>query len=512
LSASPTVSHAFISYVHENDEQVDSLCSFLEAAGISVWRDRNELWPGDDWKIQIRRAIQRGALAFIVCFSEESMTKVRSYQNEELNLAIEEYRLRPPGNPWIFPVRFGDVSLPEYELAPGKTLASLQWTDLFGSKRDPGLARLIVSISRVIGSPLTAPAHTDDSSQEVAAEIASGKTASPEGGEPEKLSAARHDRHGISYVKSLLRDSARDIELDDFITELADAARQKCLDSATFPTSSDELRSIPSAAEYIIERVEQYWQIVRPLSESFATGCAWGAKEHEALWSRAIKTISNTTPMEGGNTLLLNIRAYPRIITMYAASLGAVSRKNYSALRAITVDAKYRENGRIIPVIDANYIHKPFSAAPEFATVLAWHTAGEDFDGSKIIRLQQRGGNRITPVSDDLHLRLRSALKPLIRDDEQFDEQFDEMEIMLGRVAADAATLVAEENKIYVPGGWVGRYVWHDRTRFEELRNQLNSEQGAWVPLQSGLFGSSVDRATKAFAAMSEIIGRTNTF
>jgi hypothetical protein len=73
---------------------------------------KNELWPGDEWKIEIRRAIQRNALAFIACCSEASTAKDRSYQNEELILASEEYRLRRPGRPWIFPVRFGDVEPP----------------------------------------------------------------------------------------------------------------------------------------------------------------------------------------------------------------------------------------------------------------------------------------------------------------------------------------------------------------------------------------------------------------
>lgn len=95
-SAAPNISHAFISYVHEDSDAVDDLVSFLEAAGIQVWRDRQQLWPGDEWKAQISRAIQRDALAFIACFSEKSVARAKSYQYEELVLAVEEYRQRTP--------------------------------------------------------------------------------------------------------------------------------------------------------------------------------------------------------------------------------------------------------------------------------------------------------------------------------------------------------------------------------------------------------------------------------
>jgi hypothetical protein len=150
MSSAAPGGHAFISYVREDGARVDALESFLDAAGIRVWRDKNELWPGDDWKIEIRRAIQNGTLAFVACFSENSAAREKSYQNEELVLAAEEYRLRPPGRPWLFPVRFADAAVPEFDLGTGRTLDSLQRSDLFGDIREPELARLAASIRRVL--------------------------------------------------------------------------------------------------------------------------------------------------------------------------------------------------------------------------------------------------------------------------------------------------------------------------------------------------------------------------
>ena len=47
----------------------------LEAAGIPVWRDTADLWPGEDWRMNIRRAITDNALVFIACFSLVSLAR-----------------------------------------------------------------------------------------------------------------------------------------------------------------------------------------------------------------------------------------------------------------------------------------------------------------------------------------------------------------------------------------------------------------------------------------------------
>jgi hypothetical protein len=115
----------FISYVRDDSRSVDELQRVLEQADIPVWRDTDDLWPGEDWKANIRRAITAHALVFLACFSELSLRRGRSFRNEELVLAIEQLRLRPPGNPWLIPVRFDECPIPDLDnLMPvGRTLA-----------------------------------------------------------------------------------------------------------------------------------------------------------------------------------------------------------------------------------------------------------------------------------------------------------------------------------------------------------------------------------------------------
>ena len=279
-SALLNIGHAFISYVHEDSDDVDALCIFLEAAGIQVWRDRDQLWPGEEWKVQIRRAIQRDALAFIACFSENSAARAKSYQNEELVLAVGEYRLRPPGRPWLFPVRFSDVDMPEFDLGSGKTLDALQRTDLFGSARESGLARLALSISRVI-APQQLPSNSvtppKSSTSEVGKAAATQRTDHRHANEvPDDSADMVAELSPTKQMKSLLRDASKDIELDDYVTDLADSARRQCLDPVRFPTSADELRLTVSATRFVINRVRPVLADNSTPGGSFGSGLFMG--------------------------------------------------------------------------------------------------------------------------------------------------------------------------------------------------------------------------------------------
>ena len=142
--------HAFISYVHEDSGEVDALQRTLEAAGVRVWRDTSDLWPGEDWRAKIKRAITDNALVFIACFSQTSLAREKSYQNEELTLAIEQLRMRSPDLPWLIPVRFDECEVPDRDIGGGRTLTSIQRADLFGDRSDEGAARLVAAVLRIL--------------------------------------------------------------------------------------------------------------------------------------------------------------------------------------------------------------------------------------------------------------------------------------------------------------------------------------------------------------------------
>jgi hypothetical protein len=516
VAGSPGAGQVFISYVHEDAESVDALREILEAAGIEVWLDRDQLGPGDDWKLQIRRAIQDNSLAFIACFSTQSVSRTRSYQNEELTIAAEEFRLRPPGTPWLFPVRFDDINIPYFDLGAGRTLDSIQRTDLFGPAREPAQTRLAVRIAQMFQS---APEMLPDeratalvNSHQAKVPEAPARTGVEEADLPDDASREVPARV-VVYLKQLLRDPNKDIELDDLVTETAAVARRQCLDTVRFPNSAVGMQSNIAAAREVVERADGYWSIIRPLAAQLAIGCAWGKEEHNPLWKSAMRTIANTTFSEGGLTILIDLRAYPRVMTLYAAGLGAVARENYSALRSVTLDAKLPAGGLNHPVILFCNPWRPFSAAPPLAEAMVRHTEGRDLNDYELQAIiNSSGGHRKTPVSDDLHKRLRETLRPVIRDDGDYDDTFDRLEVLLGLIAQDAASQEDEPvQHSYVVGGWPGRYAWRTTSgsdTFAEISKESLSAGSNWPPLGCGLFGGSTSRVEAAFSKLAPKVER----
>jgi hypothetical protein len=149
--------HAFISYAHANSGKVDQLQRALETAGIRVWRDATELSPGEDWHARIRDAITQNSLAFIACFSRQSVARMASYQNEELTLAIEEMRKRSPGVPWLIPVRLNDCDIPDRDIGGGRTLSSIHRADLFGPGAKASADKLVAVVLKILRRDSIAP-------------------------------------------------------------------------------------------------------------------------------------------------------------------------------------------------------------------------------------------------------------------------------------------------------------------------------------------------------------------
>lgn len=352
-----------------------------------------------------------------------------------------------------------------------------------------------MSVLRIVDSAgSSTPTH--------AAETSSVVTPEPAAPVPADLSAPTSP----AELKKLLRGTTKDIELDDYLTALADRTRQACLDPVEFPTTSDALRQGNSAAaEFVIERCDRYWELAKPICEAILIGCAWGTREHDALLARAMKVIGNTTPLEGGQQVLLDLRAYPRILTLYAGAIGALARDNLKALHSISVDTKHRREGENVPLIGVCNIWLPFSTADWIASAVARHTDGAPATAEEIDGFTRHSGGRKTPVSDDIHTRLRDIARQAIPDDDDYGEIFDRVEVILGVIAQDVYNTERAASR-YTHGGWVGRYAWRSNGRtnmFDTVRTELAQDGNSWPPLGAGFFGGEKERAEAVFEELN---------
>jgi hypothetical protein len=454
--------HAFISYVHEDEERADQLQDALEAAGIKVWRDKDDLFPGSDWATEIRTAITSGSLAFIACFSDASDSRDSSYQYEELILAIDQFRKLPPNRQWLFPVRFDDVAMPEYSLGASRTFDSIHRTDLFGPRRDSNLIRLTTTVAKLVGgeqAPQRSKALTGE--------------AEPPG----------------RRVKQFLREPSLEIELDELVMGVAAKIRDG-LKGDRFSTNVLTGRSDQEWLDLIADRLKAYQEIVRPLAEIFVVGGAWGELKHSSLWSRAIALVMSAR-QDSGSTRLLELQDFIPLYLTYAFAMAATARENYYGLNEFLMTPCRRLNEKQ-PMIERLHTATVFHSSDGWLPTLVTLRAEGQTVSTENLRNYSK---RLTPMSDYLFHAMKPLLTSLIPDERDFDENFDQTEILLA-IKAKTSREDALAAGRYAHGSWYGRYTWKSRYYgrgrgpVDDLLQRYSEQGPKWKPLQQGLFKS----------------------
>lgn len=123
--------HAFLCHSHADKNAVRSLYLRLRKDSVLAWLDQENLLPGQNWRIEIRRAILKSDIV-IVCLSR-SFDQKKGFRHEEISIALEKANLLPPGEIYIIPVRLEKCDMPE-------SLGHLHRVDLFEAG---GYAKLI---------------------------------------------------------------------------------------------------------------------------------------------------------------------------------------------------------------------------------------------------------------------------------------------------------------------------------------------------------------------------------
>jgi hypothetical protein len=140
-----TAKHVFLSYCHDNRDEVARLRAELKERGETVWWDEDIL-PGQDWKQAIRQAL-RDSYAMVLCLSRESQLRDATGIYPEAFDAIGIYRQYGPGKIFLIPVRLNECEIPLVEIDDTRTLDRLQNIDLFPPQhRDAALQRLVRAI------------------------------------------------------------------------------------------------------------------------------------------------------------------------------------------------------------------------------------------------------------------------------------------------------------------------------------------------------------------------------
>jgi len=126
----------FLCHASGDKPQVRALYKRLVAEGVDAWLDQEKLLPGQDWRVEIPRAV-RVADVVVVCLSNKSITK-EGYIQKEIKFALDVADEKPEGAIFIIPARLEDCPVPD-------KLSRWHWVDLF---EENGYAKLLRSLKK----------------------------------------------------------------------------------------------------------------------------------------------------------------------------------------------------------------------------------------------------------------------------------------------------------------------------------------------------------------------------
>lgn len=108
---SPQRLRAFLCHSSGDKSHVRDIYHRLIAKGVEAWLDEESLLPGQDWELEIRKAIRRTHVV-IVCLSQGSTNK-RGYIQKEIKFALDEADKQLEGDIYMIPVKIEACDLPD---------------------------------------------------------------------------------------------------------------------------------------------------------------------------------------------------------------------------------------------------------------------------------------------------------------------------------------------------------------------------------------------------------------
>jgi hypothetical protein len=108
----------------------------LRNDGYEPWLDEEDLIPGQDWQIEIPKAI-KACHVFLACLSALSVTRT-GYLQKEIKFALDVADEQPEGRIFVIPARLNECNVPD-------RLSRWHWVNLFDEK---GYEKLLTGLAK----------------------------------------------------------------------------------------------------------------------------------------------------------------------------------------------------------------------------------------------------------------------------------------------------------------------------------------------------------------------------
>ncbi len=134
----------FLCHAHADRDPVRGLYARLTQDGVDAWLDKEKLLPGQDWELEIRKAV-READVVVVCLSKQF--NQAGFRQKEVRLALDTAMEKPEGEIFIIPARLEECDNLE-------SLRKWHWVDLFETDGYEMLMRALRVRANKIGATL----------------------------------------------------------------------------------------------------------------------------------------------------------------------------------------------------------------------------------------------------------------------------------------------------------------------------------------------------------------------
>lgn len=148
---------AFLCHASGDKPAVREMYKRLVFEGVDAWLDKEKLLPGQDWRMEIPKAVQEADVV-IVFLSKNSITK-EGYVQKEIKNALDIADEKPEGTIFLIPARLEECIVPE-------RLSRWQWVDLFEENGFVQLLRSLKLRANAVGATVE-PASYQESDSEV---------------------------------------------------------------------------------------------------------------------------------------------------------------------------------------------------------------------------------------------------------------------------------------------------------------------------------------------------------
>lgn len=130
----PKSLRVFICHSSNDKPAVRDMYNRLISYQIDLWLDEEKLLPGQDWNLEIAKAV-RVSDVVLICLSRHSVTKA-GYVQKEIKYALDFADEQPEGTIFLIPVKLEECEIPE-------RLHRWQWVEL---NSDSGFEKLVQSL------------------------------------------------------------------------------------------------------------------------------------------------------------------------------------------------------------------------------------------------------------------------------------------------------------------------------------------------------------------------------